>query len=482
MFVIDAVKGKMLILGRVGENQARAVRFNTACIQAEFPGATVSILNRRPNDEEAYPVNGQFIIEESGNLLWVLQSGDLAEDGLGECEMKASLNGQIVKDDIYDTKVLRALDESAEPPEPWESWVEQVEGAAKDSEAWAVGERGGEPVEEGDETYHNNAKYYAEEVSGALASKADKRDTVLETTLSCGRKSGTTVGNNSFAFGAVVTASSSYAHAEGSNTTASAVMAHAEGYKTTASASYTHAEGNETTASGAAAHAEGYKTTASGQSAHAEGYNATASGSYSHAEGTGTIAKNKSQHVFGEFNVEDPYSTSASSRGRFVEIVGTGTAVGARHNARTLDWNGNERLKGDLYVGANSDGTGGTKVAKVTDIPDPVDVSGKADKVESAVSGNFAALDAEGNLADSGHKHSDYLTAHQDISGKADKVSGAVSGNLAALDENGNLVDSGKAASGMLPTVSSTDNGKVLRVVDGAWAAALLPSASGVSF
>lgn len=38
------------------------------------------------------------------------------------------------------------------------------------------------------------------------------------------------------------------------------------------------------------------------------------------------------------------------------------------------------------------------------------DVSGKADKVQNATSGNFASLDANGNLADSGHKHSDYLT------------------------------------------------------------------------
>ena len=38
------------------------------------------------------------------------------------------------------------------------------------------------------------------------------------------------------------------------------------------------------------------------------------------------------------------------------------------------------------------------------------DVSGKADKVQSATSGNFASLDVNGNLADSGHKHSDYLT------------------------------------------------------------------------
>ena len=34
----------------------------------------------------------------------------------------------------------------------------------------------------------------------------------------------------------------------------------------------------------------------------------------------------------------------------------------------------------------------------------------KADKVSDAVSGNFAGLDSNGNLTDSGHKHSDYLT------------------------------------------------------------------------
>lgn len=39
-----------------------------------------------------------------------------------------------------------------------------------------------------------------------------------------------------------------------------------------------------------------------------------------------------------------------------------------------------------------------------------IDVSNKADKVTNATSGNFAALDANGNLTDSGHKSSDYQT------------------------------------------------------------------------
>jgi hypothetical protein len=47
-------------------------------------------------------------------------------------------------------------------------------------------------------------------------------------------------------------------------------------------------------------------------------------------------------------------------------------------------------------------------------------MSDKADKDTDAVDGNFAAFDANGNIKDSGHKHSDYLTEHQDISYKED--------------------------------------------------------------
>jgi len=90
-----------------------------------------------------------------------------------------------------------------------------------------------------------------------------------------------------------------------------------------------------------------------------------------------------------------------------------------------------------------------------SDITD-FDISGKADKVSDATSGNFAGLDANGNLTDSGHKHSDYLTQHQDISGKADKVSSATNGNIAGLNASGNLTDSG--ISGDMTTTSATGN------------------------
>ena len=140
-----------------------------------------------------------------------------------------------------------------------------------------------------------------------------------------------------------------------------------------------------------------------------------------------------------------------------------------------------------------------------------LDISGKADKVDGAASGNFAGLDSNGNLTDSGSKASDFLTSHQDITGKADKVSSPTSGNFAGLDSNGNLTDSGHKHSDYLtshqditgkldkdqgsgnsgkfmkvgsdglltpdnvpaelPSVTSSDNGKVLTVSSGAWSA-----------
>lgn len=65
---------------------------------------------------------------------------------------------------------------------------------------------------------------------------------------------------------------------------------------------------------------------------------------------------------------EDKWSNSIY--GKFIERIGNGTAPwqnqdnnwGAASNARTLDWDGNEYLKGYLYVGCNADSSGGTRI------------------------------------------------------------------------------------------------------------------------
>lgn len=223
---------------------------------------------------------------------------------------------------------------------------------------------------------------------------------------------------SSHAEGYTTKATGEKSHAEGSETTASGSASHAEGLNATASGSTSHAEGNNSTASGNGSHAEGSGTTASGISSHAEGYDTQAKQNSAHAEGYGTIANASYSHVVGKHNIPDSYdnwpewventhyyagdkvkrttgvsvigyickeeNTDASftsskwethyAQMNYVEIVGNGASTNSRSNARVLDWDGNERLMGDLYVGCNADSTGGAKVLTATDISGKMDV------------------------------------------------------------------------------------------------------------
>ena len=162
------------------------------------------------------------------------------------------------------------------------------------------------------------------------------------------------------------------------------------------------------------------------------------------------------------YNVEDAFTTTADFKegagveypaGTNVAIINVGTAESPAYKydayTGTFDFSGfAEKVSGGtpgnfpaLDAEGNLVDSGHSHNDYVTDI------SGKADKDTDAAVGNFAAFDASGNPVDSGHSHSDYVT---DISGKADKVSGATNGNVAGLDANGNLSDSGIAASDIL--------------------------------
>ena len=105
-----------------------------------------------------------------------------------------------------------------------------------------------------------------------------------------------------------------------------------------------------------------------------------------------------------------------------------------------------------LTVTKNGSTTDLVTAAKIVEDGGAVtDISGKADKVSNGTENNFAALDGNGNIKDSGSKASDFLTQHQDISGKADKDDDAVQGNIAVFDASGNPVDSGSAPADFIP-------------------------------
>ena len=148
-------------------------------------------------------------------------------------------------------------------------------------------------------------------------------------------------GTMSHAEGQSTVATGDASHTEGYGNTASGLHSHAEGTTTQATKQGAHAEGLSSIASQSFAHAEGHTTTSSGLASHSEGQGTVASGLASHSEGFYTKATGQHQHVSGKFNVED-------TNNKYSEIIGNGSGDDNRSNARTLDWNGNEELLGNL--------------------------------------------------------------------------------------------------------------------------------------
>ena len=200
-------------------------------------------------------------------------------------------------------------------------------------------------------------------ITSDLSDKMDKVNPTGSGALSINRKQNTTVGDFSTALGLNNEASgygatavgigneaTGYgATAEGYETEASGTYSHAEGDHSQASGDYSHAEGNYTESSGDYSHAEGYGTESSGLNSHSEGLDSIASGDQSHTEGEGTEAASDNQHVSGKYNVVDNSDT-------YAEIIGNGADENNRSNARTLDWNGNETIAGDLFFNGGQNG------------------------------------------------------------------------------------------------------------------------------
>lgn len=120
----------------------------------------------------------------------------------------------------------------------------------------------------------------------------------------------------------------------------------------------------------------------------------------------------------------------------------------------------------------------GTKIATVsidgtsTDIYAPSGGSSVEPATANPSMDGTAAVGSSAKYAREDHVHP------SDTSKQATLVSGT---NIKTINST-SLLGSGDIAIAGLPSVTSSDNGKVLRVVSGAWAAASLPSASGVSF
>ena len=114
------------VIGRIGENEAARIAFNIGGWLRDYPDGQISVLCKRPLDPGAYPVPSEQIAIDGGTLYWTLSSADLAQTGSGQCELILTDDGVKAKSEIFGILIRDALDGSAEPPEPWQGWIDDL--------------------------------------------------------------------------------------------------------------------------------------------------------------------------------------------------------------------------------------------------------------------------------------------------------------------------------------------------------------------
>ena len=124
------------------------------------------------------------------------------------------------------------------------------------------------------------------------------------------------------------------------------------------------------------------------------------------------------------WNISDAFTTDSN----FAEGSGKAVAAGSNIYVANVGTAAEPSYKYDIFAG-------------------PIDLSGYALKSEMSVTPGTGTDADKTTIQLKTGTSATVLTAHQDISGKADKVSSATSGNFAGLDGNGNLTDSGSKAS-----------------------------------
>ena len=179
---VPAVAGKIINLGRAGENLATTVVFDVSSWIEEFGanGTFDLFVQQGTNEYYLQTVTGPL----NGKVKWNITNNNTAIVGLGKCELSytktSDQNNIVVKSMIYDIMVTNALDigEEGEMPDPIQSWINDANAVlaeVQDTADWVVGP-GGTPVEP---SSTNNAQYYMGQASDfADAANSAKNDAV----------------------------------------------------------------------------------------------------------------------------------------------------------------------------------------------------------------------------------------------------------------------------------------------------------------
>ena len=273
----------------------------------DLTGMTAKIQVRKPSGKvviaDAAQVSGSKVVF---NLITQMTAE------YGQILTELSLTGQD-QEPIGTANWITYVEKSPASGSPSDTWVQDIDEkveqateaaeAAEQSqlwaEAWAVGERDGEPVPETDPTYENNAKYYALSSTSAKEAAEAAASAAVESARSAADSATDASGSAESASGSATASAGSASAAAGSATaaassaSAAAQSAGQSAASATESAGYATASENSAGVSAGAAEAAGQSATAAaGSASTAAGHATNAANSATASAGSATQSAN----------------------------------------------------------------------------------------------------------------------------------------------------------------------------------------------
>lgn len=233
MIEIKAVPGKLIMLGKQGENLAREVIFDVSGVRAEFGDGTFRLSAKRPGESDAYPAT---VTETGDTVVWALTGADTQNAGRGQCELAYYAGETRLKTWTYDTAIAKSLTGSPKT-DPYDEFLDEVnrlaaeaaisQREAKNSENAAKNsEENAKASENAAKTSENNAAEYAR---AALAAETKSKQNA-EYAASAATTAGQYAQNAATsATNAASSASAAETHEKGAKDAATAAAKSAEG-------------------------------------------------------------------------------------------------------------------------------------------------------------------------------------------------------------------------------------------------------------
>lgn len=120
---------EIFTIGKTGENLVTEVEFSA------YEGMRAALTYKRANDDTPYPI---ALTEDEDGWVWMVTSTDLAQHGLGRCEVIYTEDEAVKLSRMWFVNVEESMEPAGEVPSGWESYYEDIIEAGNNAQEAAT--------------------------------------------------------------------------------------------------------------------------------------------------------------------------------------------------------------------------------------------------------------------------------------------------------------------------------------------------------